>query len=254
MKKAKIAIVVACALWSLSVSVFAATDFTARWGYDAQSNQGPAHSGDHYSACQSGGFQSPINIHSADITGDVASPMSLNFPKLTGRLSDDGHSVMLHPVARFVTVGKTSYSPIQFHFHSLAETQLNGHQSAAEIHFVTKNDKDQYLVLAVFVEPGASNKALSRVIKNTKQDEMHFSSSEMEGLFPENLTYYTFEGSLTTPPCSRDVTWVVFTHPITASQTQIQQLQDEFQRGDKNYFRPTQAINHRPILVGRVLT
>ena len=106
-------------------------------------------------------------------------------------------------------------------------------------------------MLAVFFEPGKSNQGLSRVLSNTKQEDMLFSQKEVAGFFPQNLDYYTFEGSLTTPPCSRKITWVVFTHPITASPTQIQQLQAEFQGGKSNYFRPVQPINHRPMLSGR---
>lgn len=249
MQRKKIATLLACVTIGMMGAVFADTE----WSYDRNSDLGPSDWGKHYSDCRPGGFQSPINIRPTDITGKESLPVSLRFQALTGRLADDGHSVKLNPVAKFVAVGKTFYSPLQFHFHSLAETQLNGHQSAAEIHFVTQNGSDQYLVLAILVEPGASNKALGRVLNNTKQDEMFFSQKEVAGLFPKNLDYRLFEGSLTNPPCSRGITWIVFTHAITASQTQIKQLQEEFQDGNTNYYRPLQDVNHRPILSGHAL-
>lgn len=251
MKKVRMTIVIAAALLGIAGFLIAAP--STSWNYDLKSNHGPVHWGKAYPDCQEGSFQSPIDIDPMDVIARDTQSIQMGLSALTGRMADDGRSILLYPISNFLTFEGASYLPVQFHFHSAAETLLNGKRAALELHWVTKNKQGQYLVLAVLIEPGKANKGLARVLRNSAQKDMQFTQGDIVGLFPPYLKYYRFEGSLTTPPCAHGITWVVFAHPITASQAQIRQVQEEFQGGKTNYFRPIQPTNHRPIWQGMAI-
>lgn len=247
MNKQKAVVLASCVLLSAvtATTIFAASA-SKDWSYDTNSSIGPAHWGDRYADCKSGGFQSPINMSKADLTGQTQAPISLWAQAVTGKFSGNDHTVLLSSAGQFLTMGKTSYSLVQMHFHAPSESQLNNQRYPLEAHFVMQDSHGRLLVLAIFIKSGKENLALGHLLQKNSSYEMSLSKSEVVGLFPENLGYYTFEGSLTTPPCDRGVTWVVLNHVITASPKQLAQ----FLKDDHDNSRPAQAINNRSILAG----
>jgi carbonic anhydrase len=117
-----------------------------------------------------------------------------------------------------------------------------------EIHFVHAGPQGKLAVVAVMVEEGAANTQLAALWNQMPEaiDEKHALKSpvDISGLLPQNRAYYRFTGSLTTPPCSEGVTWLVMKNPITASKDQIDRLPGVLHHSNN---RPVQALNGREI-------
>lgn len=223
----------------------------AKWNYDANSSHGPSHWGDFYPDCKAGGLQSPTNIVSSEVSNKPAAPLSIHFQELNESHYDNSHAIEMDskvPLKGFIDYDHKEYSLLQYHFHSPSENKLNGKQFAVEEHFVTQDEDGNYLVAAVFIKPGQKNTSVQIVLDHLgeKTKEHSLSKEALENLFPSNRTYYSFEGSFTTPGCNRNIKWAVFSDPITASPKQIAHLM-KIHNGN---FRPQQAINGRQIDLG----
>ena len=111
-------------------------------------------------------------------------------------------------------------------------------------------DKDGNLVVVaiMFIE-GKENKTLaqswSHMPKNSGDKQALPSPVVAEGLLPANRDYYRFNGSLTTPPCSEGVRWLVMKEPVSALKQQIQAFAHVMQHPNN---RPLQPTNARPVL------
>ena len=170
-------------------------------------------------------------------------------------LINDGHSVQLNfPASQsdeFIVLGDKSYHLVQFHFHSPSENMLHKESFPLEIHFVHQSDDGELAVIGVFVEDGQAgpNPVLQEIVDHLPNDQGQEHTIQGERINPAHLLptkrdYYSFNGSLTTPPCSQNVQWIVMAHPITASSAQIVRLRREM--GGANA-RPVQPLNGRVI-------
>jgi len=141
------------------------------------------------------------------------------------------------------------YELQQFHFHALSEHAVHGHRGAMEQHAVFKNLKDGTMaVVGVIYELGPKSHFLDRLINaglpQKSGDETHSGHSiDLADGLTDTAAYYTYAGSLTTPPCSETVTWFVLKHPATLSKAQF----EAFNHILGNNFRPLQARNGRVV-------
>jgi carbonic anhydrase len=219
----------------------------AHWGYDGAT--GPQHWGDmkaEYGACAAGAQQSPIDLHGARIA-DLAAPQ-VNWHAFTGEVVNNGHTIQVNaePGSSMVLEGKT-YELLQFHFHHASEHTVDGYHYPLEAHFVHKAADGTLGVLGVFFEEGASNPLLEHIWTLAPTGEGEADETlhvDPFALLPNDRRMYRYEGSLTTPPCSEVVEWVVFKRPMQASKIQLAAFAAVF---DHNY-RPTQPLNRRYIL------
>lgn len=217
------------------------------WEYKGK--HGAAHWGEleaGFEACARGAAQSPIDIRK---TVKEALP-ALEFQYAAGAptLVNNGHTVQVNmPAGSKLVVDGKPMELLQFHFHTPSEEAIGGKRAAMVAHFVHKSAEGGLGVVAVLIQPGKTNTAwapifahLPRVGEQVTVDGLSLDAST---LLPASKGYYSFDGSLTTPPCSEGVKWMVLKEPVKLSAAQIKS------------FRQMYSANARPLqqLHGRVV-
>jgi carbonic anhydrase len=201
-----------------------------------------------YGLCDSGRSQSPIDVVTADVVVDASLPnVQTNYRDVNAVLINNGHTleVEYHNGSK-VTFGGEEYELLQFHFHSLSEHLVNGQAADMEVHLVHRHANGQLLVVGAFINVGAENALLAKFWNQfpTNKGKVDTKISiNAANLLPSDLSYYTYQGSLTTPPCSEIVTWVVLKTPIEMSQSQL----DVFANVVGNNARTVQDLNGRDV-------
>jgi len=209
----------------IAACLFCAGPATAApWEYAGNGPDYWAYLGPRNLACITGSQQSPI-----DISGDVSAKLSKLAVKWTGRggtMVNNGHTVQINmPSGSTLTRDGEVYDLVQFHFHTPSEHRVKGKTFPMEVHFVHKNDKtDSYGVLAVFLTVGAKKEGFAELAAGfpDKQGvDVDVKHVDPNGLLPHSLDYWLYEGSLTTPPCSEDVDWMIVKEPLEVSADDI---------------------------------
>ncbi len=221
---------------------------TVQWSY--QGDTGPEHWADLspcYAAC-AGQSQSPI-----DLTGAAASDLERlepGYQTAPGTPENTGHSIQVDIQGGPLAIGGDRYDLVQFHFHTPSEHVIDGTAMAAEIHLVHADADERIAVLGLFVEQGAANAfmtTLAPFLPNQDRADTPV-ALRLTDLLPDNLAYFTYDGSLTTPPCSQGLRWIVLKTPVTFSDDQLALLKSYFREGNA---RPTQPLNGRTIYVSQ---
>ena len=219
--------------------------------WDYGSTNGPRHWGDlspEFHACSSGHRQSPIDIRDtqkADLPEIV-----FEYKPSPLRIIDNGHTVMInYQSGSYVMVGDQRYQLKQFHFHRPSEEKIHGKSADMSVHLVHDNGSGKLIVVAILLQAGEDNPLIHELWKNLpkeqeKEEVLDSIQIDISQLLPQDRSYYTFEGSLTTPPCSENVTWIVLTHATSVSAAEI----DQFSQLYRNDARPTQPLYGRTIL------
>ncbi|TVO60294.1 carbonic anhydrase [Denitromonas ohlonensis] len=208
----------------------------ARWG---QLN--PA-----WKTCDTGKRQSPIDIRDG-IRVDLE-PIKFDYVPTYFRILNNGHTVQVSvgPGNTMSVMGRT-FDLVQFHFHRPSEERINGRGFDMVAHLVHKDLDGRLAVVAVLIERGESHPLVQTLWNNLPLEKHHdyapAVSVNAAELLPQAPEYYTYMGSLTTPPCSEDVLWMVMKEPIKLSSEQIA----IFQRLYPMNARPVQAANDRLI-------
>ncbi len=219
----------------------------AHWAYDGDT--GPdkwAGLNDQFSNCAKGQRQSPIDIRDG-IRVD-APEIKFDYQPSFFQVVDNGHTIQVGVGGnRIVLVGRT-YELVQFHFHRPSEERVNGQAYDMVAHLVHKSADGKLAVVAVLLEIGKANpvvKTLWDYLPLERNDEVAPPDVpiDMTQLLPVSRKYYTYMGSLTTPPCTEGVTWVVLKEPVTVSAEQV----SIFARLYRNNSRPIQPSNGRLI-------
>lgn len=218
------------------------------WTYEGA--EGPDHWGEidpAYATCGTGKSQSPIDIHSAN-TQDLAN-IAFHYQPSELRILNNGHTVQAnYDAGSYIEVDGQRYDIAQFHYHAPSEHSVDGQLFAAELHIVHKNADGQLAVVGILLEEGADNPAYQPFISNLPDHESEEADKGVKidaaALLPTNQTTYRYSGSLTTPPCSEGVSWLVITAPVQLSADQIAALDNIFE--DNN--RPVQPLNDRPLV------
>ncbi len=227
-----------------------ASENEIHWGYTG--DEGPGNWGSlspDYAQCQSGNHQSPINLNGA-IAADL-SEFQIDYAEVPLKILNNGHTIQVNAESgNTLTLDGTVFELLQFHFHHPSEHTVNGQSYPMEIHFVHRNEETGELaVLGVLVEEGEENMALKSVwdyLPSRMRPEMEISDTaiDLEAILPESRSTYRYFGSLTTPPCSEVVRWVVFQEAIELSSSQIEAFSQIFPLNA----RPVQPLNQRFLL------
>ncbi len=249
MKTIKTILSTAVALTLLTSAALANEDKRA-WGYtghDTPETWGAL--SPKYHACSDGLNQSPINItHS--IVDSHHLPLNLDYKKGSNEVINNGHTIQVNVDAgdRLVLDGLT-FELKQFHFHSPSENHINGKAFPLEMHFVHLDKKGDIAVVSVMFEEGTENADLAKIWKVMPKKVGGKSPLKVAdiaaNLIPEKQHYYRFNGSLTTPPCTEGVRWVVLEKTLTVSKAQIEAFQDVMQNPNN---RPIQPLDARIII------
>lgn len=219
------------------------------WSYSGET--GPRAWGDldpSFTACSRGVNQSPV-----DLTGFVdaeLAPLAFKYTGLARGIANNGHTVEVrHTSGSLLKVGETVYELKQFHFHAPSEHLFNGEPFPMEVHFVHQAKSGALAVIGVLFREGKENPALARLWRQMPAkagDETGLASQvKAEELLPDSREYYRYNGSLTTPPCSEGVLWLVMKEVVEVSSRQVEQFRQVMGEGNN---RPVQPLAARAIL------
>ncbi|MDP2868865.1 carbonic anhydrase [Methyloversatilis sp.] len=221
------------------------------WAYEGEF--GPQNWGKlkpEWAQCSEGRTQSPIDIREG-IKVDLP-PISFDYKTSYFTIIDNGHTVQVNvgEGSSFTVSGKR-YDLVQFHFHKPAEERINGKSYEMVAHLVHRDVDNKLAVVAVLLDRGDESSIfntlwaylpLQKNVESTPDV-----SIDLAKLLPEKREYFTYMGSLTTPPCSEGVTWIVLKQPHLVSAEQI----GVFGHLYRNNARPVQAANSRLIKQSR---
>jgi carbonic anhydrase len=220
------------------------------WAYEGEN--GPQAWGKlkpEFNVCAIGKRQSPINIEDSMTLQGPAEPLQFNYTVSSGTVVNNGHTIQVDMYGdNTLTVRGSVYKLVQFHFHTPSEEQVNFRNFAMVAHLVHRNNEGQLAVVAVLLDPGVANTLINKVWTYMPLDlsdrvRMPGGLIDMTELLPKDQRYYQFIGSLTTPPCTEGVLWMVMKQPTQLSPAQIRLFQQLFPHNA----RPVQPTNGRPV-------
>jgi len=164
------------------------------------------------------------------------------------RIGNNGHTIQVDcDPGSTVIVDGFEYNLLQFHFHHPSEHTIDGRYFPMEVHFVHRNDFG-LAVLGIMVIEGAPNPLIEMLwqqIPTHAGEKSEISTPILPtALLPPSATTYRYSGSLTTPPCSEIVSWIVYHRPVELSPQQIARFAMLF----ANNARPVQSLNRRKLL------
>jgi carbonic anhydrase len=221
------------------------------WSYEGES--GPEHWGQlssGFAACAKGVEQSPVDIPA----GAPVNPADIAFSYQPSAVNifNNGHTVQVaYAKGGSITLDGVIYSLDQFHFHAASEHAIGGAHSPLEIHLVHKNAQGGLAVVGVLLKAGAENPAYAPVLRNLPAQVSRQPAPvagaivDANQLLPAQRGYWRYNGSLTTPPCSEGVKWLVMSTPVELSEAQIAAFTSLY----KDDARPLQPFNSRAFLV-----
>jgi carbonic anhydrase len=224
------------------------------WSYSGES--GPGHwsalEAD-YAACGKGKAQSPIDITPSQTHAQSLPALAFDYHAGALHIVNNGHTIQANVVpSSTLTVGKDRYELVQFHFHHPAEEAVGGKRADMVVHLVHRDAAGKLAVVAVPLRLGADNAQVGTLWHNlphaegTEQAPAKVTINPA-GLLPASHAYYTYGGSLTTPPCTEGVRWFVLKSPVTISKSELA----TFARLYPANARPLQALNSRPVLASQ---
>lgn len=225
---------------------------TPHWSYSGANGADKWGSLDaEFATCGIGQRQSPIDIRRT-VKADLP-PIQFAYKPVPLSIIDNGHSIKVDtPGAGGITVDGERYELAQFHFHKPSEEKINGKTYDMVVHLVHQSKAGKFAVVAVLMEAGKEQKLIRTLWthlpleqdKPVVRDDVKIDPMQ---LIPPKPGYYTFLGSLTTPPCSEGVLWLVMKTPLQVSKEQLASFGTVY----KNNVRPIQPTNGRVIKESR---
>ena len=221
----------------------------AHWGYTGEA--GPAHWASlkpEFSTCGNGKNQSPI-----DLTGFIEAelqPIAFDYGTAATEVVNNGHTIQAnYQPGSTITVDGHTFELKQFHFHSPSENTIDGESFPLEAHLVHADKDGNLAVVAVMFREGKANPTLAKLWQAMPEAAGKKTSLDhgvsVNGILPSSRDYYRFNGSLTTPPCTEGVEWLVMKTPMTVSTEQVRQFGHVMHHPNN---RPVQPVNARPVL------
>lgn len=213
---------------------------------------GVSHAQRHHEITEQGSMQSPININTSEITTEANHILNLHYNPSTEHIKHGEHSVTLdYDPGSYIIFDDEQYDFLQFHFHTPSEHHLDNQEFPLEMHMVhmKKDSIPRYLVIGILYEEGHENPFIKNFIgvvpEEVRKADFPFLKVDVsEELLPRDLgSYYQYDGSLTTPPFTETVEWVITSKIHQASRAQIQRLIEL--EGTNN--REIQSLNNRVV-------
>lgn len=195
--------------------------------------------------------QSPIDL----TTDALAAPhaLALRYASTPLAVFNNGYSIQVDYAPGSLLVSRNrQYGLTQFHFHRRSEHTFDGKPAAMEMHLVHQDTAGNLAVVGVCLTEGRHHAALQRVWDNMPEQEnekrrVAGETINAEDLLPADLSYFSYAGSLTTPPYTEGVLWFVLSTPVEVSLEQVEQYAALFPRN----FRSLQPLNGRTVTFSR---
>jgi len=218
-----------------------------RWSYDSRS--GPSQWGQldaNFALCDRGQQQSPIALEKATAS-DLPNLIFHYGPSPVSLLNNGRTLQVAYAPGSSIELEGNRFDLVQFHFHHPSEHRIEDQDYPMELHLVHRDRSGNLAVLGIMIEAGAENSALLGVWRNLLPAYTSLTqtsaSVDANQLLPPVATAYRYRGSLTTPPCSESVQWIVMDHPIQLSAQQIAAFEALVPANN----RPYQVVNNRAI-------
>ncbi len=248
----RITVMVAGAAVAGALLVGAGARSQTHWGYEGA--YGPAHWGSldpGFAACGEGRRQSPVDLGGTE-TADLPE-IVFDYAPSPISILNNGHTIQVNYAAgNGIVLDGTRYELAQFHFHHRSEHTMDGAGFPMEMHLVHVGVGGALAVVGVLLEEGGVNEALAPVWRRLPEESgpaaVVEGTVDAAALLPERRTTWRYAGSLTTPPCTEGVSWLVMTEPATVSEEQIEAFSAIF----SGNYRPVQPRNGRRLESDRV--
>jgi len=217
----------------------------SHWGYTGHG--APSSWGEispKYHSCSQGKNQSPINVRTS--LDASLEPLKLHYSKASKDVTNNGHTIQVNMESGDnMVVDGITFDLKQFHFHTPSENHINGKSFPLEAHFVHLDKDGNIAVLALMFEEGKENSKLAKVWAKIPKESGEKSELKLQNiavsLLPKNKAYYRFNGSLTTPPCTEGVRWLVLKTPVTVSKEQVEAFLHTMHHPNNRPVQPTNA-------------
>lgn len=231
-------------------SVPAPVEAEPHWSYDGDT--GPEHWAElspKFKACGAGTRQTPIDIESSSIVSMGLEDVQFNYGQARAKVLNNGHTIQFNvDEGNSIQVDGVTYTLTQFHFHTPSEHTIDGGSYPMELHLVHKDEKGNLAVVAILMEKGAKNPLLnqlwSKLPKSENAPVALKDPVDLHALLPTDTTSYRYIGSLTTPPCTEGVKWIVMRSTMAVTMKQFAAFKKIFPMNA----RPLQPINARSVL------
>ncbi|GAA0879348.1 carbonic anhydrase family protein [Algoriphagus jejuensis] len=227
------------------------------WGYSEDGPTQWASLTPVYALCGDGKAQSPINIAKSDVKGGAnwkldykTTSLNIAHNEHMDDIIDNGHTIQVTvDEGSTFTFADETFNLKQFHFHTPSEHTVDGEHMPMEMHLVHQSGNGDLAVVSVmFKEGNVANENFNKIIENlpnAKGESNHITDTNLELKFhlPKDNYAYHYLGSLTTPPCSENVQWLVLRDMVSLTADQIEAFSSRI--GPNN--RPVQALNDRVV-------
>ncbi|MCG3142975.1 MAG: hypothetical protein HONDAALG_00280 [Gammaproteobacteria bacterium] len=221
------------------------------WAYEGEA--GPEHWAElspQFEKCGTGARQTPIDLASGEVVPMGLEDVEFQYGTAEATVLNNGHTIQVNvSEGNGIVLDGASYGMVQFHFHTPSEHTIDGASYPLELHLVHKDKDGNLAVVGVLLEKGEKNPVLSQVwgksLPKTEGRELALKTPiDLNGLLPSDRAAYRYLGSLTTPPCSEGVKWIVMKSSVTMTTRQIAAFKKIFPMNA----RPLQPINARSIV------
>jgi carbonic anhydrase len=192
--------------------------------------------------------QSPIDVGTT-VKAQLA-PLNITWAKNTDTIVNNGHTIQVNMGDSSVLAidDGGNYRLVQFHFHRPSEHLIGGKSFPMEVHFVHAYPGGALAVVGVLMATGKANPVFNKIVSTMPETAGPAVKADPainpNGLLPATRTYYRYEGSFTTPPCSEIVDWLLLTDPIQVAEADIARFAKLYSMNA----RPAQKVNRRFVL------
>ena len=213
------------------------------WSYEGE--MGPERWGKEFPTCAKGKAQSPLDIRGPFVK--TRTVVTTDYKEGPLKILNNGHTIQVNvPAGSKLRIDGIPYDLLQFHFHRPSEEKIDGKPMAMVVHFVHKNAEGKLAVIGVLLKEGNENPGIKTLWANMPMEEGPEVSPEGVNFNPANLLprefdFYSYEGSLTTPPCTEGVRFFILKTTVNVAKEQVAAF--PFKRNA----RPVQELNGREI-------
>lgn len=225
----------------------------AAWSYEGET--GPENWGDlaaDYATCAAGEQQSPIDLKvdaAEQAPGEEVPDVTYDYQSAPYELVDKVHTIQaeVEGEAGGITIGDERYKLVQFHAHAPSEHALDGERPDLEVHLVHQNDDSELAVVGVLIEGDGTGSGLAEAWRELPEgdESVPLSDFDATALLPQDRTLLRYDGSLTTPPCTEGVQWLVMTETVNAPAEVV----SAFEQAVGDSARPLQELGDRDVVL-----
>ncbi len=220
------------------------------WSYAGET--GPARWGslsESFAPCAGGQNQSPIDLTAAVVA--PLPPIRFHYQPTELDIVNNGHTIQVdYRPGSYLSADGRDYDLLQFHFHSPSEHTVDGLPYDMVAHLVHSNASGELLIVAILMEALEEHPLVQTIWDYLPEEGLRATPAGVTinvlDFIPLMSSYFAYSGSLTTPPCTEGVRWIVLDSPVKVSVAQVEQFNSFFPRST----RPLQPLNDRVIHKG----